>query len=304
VLAEGIFIIKLMQVAVFGRHIKEQDQVFVSEMLQVLNEEGVSCYILQSLYDELSENTPLETTYELFNSHLEFKIRKFDCAIVLGGDGTILQAITYIRDAPVPILGINLGRMGFLAYVEKKRIREAILLLKSGQYSIDERSMLYLESTPSVFGEIPFALNDFTLLKRDTSSMITINTFVNGDYLNSYWADGIILATPTGSTGYSLSCGGPIIFPNSSSFVLTPVAPHNLNVRPIVISDASVISFEVEGRADHFICTLDSRFELVNAQHQLAIRKNDFPVRLIRFVDTTFLSTMRQKLNWGQDVRN
>ena len=194
--------------------------------------------------------------------------------------------------------------MGFLAFVEKKRIKEAIHLLSTGQYSLDQRTTIYLESTPSLFGDIPFALNDFTLLKRDTSSMITINTFVNGDFLNSYWADGIILATPTGSTGYSLSCGGPIIFPDSGNFVLTPVAPHNLNVRPIVISDASVISFEVEGRADNFICTLDSRFELITASNQLAIRKNDFTIKLVRFEDTSFLSTMRQKMNWGQDIRN
>jgi NAD+ kinase len=293
-----------MQVAVFGKHIKEQDLTIVNDLLEVLGEEGANIFVLKSLYEELDLKLPVHAKYSVFDSHLDFKVRKIDCAIVMGGDGTILQAITYIRDADVPILGINLGRMGFLAYVEKKRLREAIQLLKAGRYTIDERSMIYLESTPHIFGDTPFALNDFTLLKRDTSSMITIHAYVNGDYLNSYWADGIILATPTGSTGYSLSCGGPIIFPNSSNFVLTPVAPHNLNVRPIVISDASVISFEVEGRAEHFISTLDSRFELVGANHQLAIRKNDFNIKLIRFEDTTFLGTMRQKLNWGQDVRN
>jgi NAD+ kinase len=293
-----------MQVAVFGKHIKEQDFTIVNELLEVLGEEGANIFVLKSLYDEMDLKLPEHAKYSIFDSHLDFKVRKIDCAIVMGGDGTILQAITYIRDADVPILGINLGRMGFLAYVEKKRLRDAIKQLKAGRYTLDERSMIYLESTPHIFGDTPFALNDFTLLKRDTSSMITIHAFVNGDYLNSYWADGIILATPTGSTGYSLSCGGPIVFPNSASFVLTPVAPHNLNVRPIVISDASVISFEVEGRAEHFISTLDSRFELVGAQHQLAIRKNDFDMKLIRFEDTTFLGTMRQKLNWGQDVRN
>jgi NAD+ kinase len=164
--------------------------------------------------------------------------------------------------------------------------------------------MLYLESSPGLFGDIPFALNDCTLLKRDTSSMITIHTFVNGDYLNTYWADGIIIATPTGSTGYSLSCGGPVIFPDSSNLVITPVAPHNLNLRPIVLSDESVISFEIEGRADNFICTLDSRFELINAHHQLAVRKNDFSVRLVLLQDMTFLHTIREKLAWGTDIRN
>lgn len=293
-----------MQVAVFGKQIKDQDIHVVKDLVETLAEAGVNVYMLKSLHDEVKDSLTQFPGLHTFDSHLEFRVRKFDCAIVLGGDGTILMAITYIRDAEVPILGINLGRMGFLAYVEKKKLQEAVRLLRAGQYTLDQRSMLYLESTPQVFGETPFALNDFTLLKRDTSSMITIHAYVNGDYLNSYWADGIILATPTGSTGYSLSCGGPIIFPNSANFVLTPVAPHNLSVRPIVISDASVISFEVEGRADHFICTLDSRFELVSAQHQLAIRKNDHAVKLIRFENTTFLNTMRDKLNWGQDVRN
>ena len=194
--------------------------------------------------------------------------------------------------------------MGFLASIEKRFIEESILKLRRGQFTIEERSTLYLESSPQLFGDIPFALNDFTVLKRDTSSMITIHTFLNGDYLNSYWADGIIMATPTGSTGYSLSCGGPVIFPDSGNFVLTPVAPHNLNVRPIVLSDESIISFEIEGRADNFICTLDSRFEIINAQHQLAVRKNDFPIRLVQLLDSTFLNTIREKLAWGADIRN
>ncbi len=293
-----------MQVAVFGRQIKDDDFTVVNELLETLAEEGVNVYVQHDLYREMGNKLPEHGRYAILESHLDFKVRKIDCAIVLGGDGTILQAVTYIRDADVPILGINLGRMGFLAYVERKRLREAVKLLRAGQYSIDARTMLYLESTPAIFGEIPFALNDFTVLKRDTSSMITIHAYVNGDYLNSYWADGLIISTPTGSTGYSLSCGGPIIFPDSANFVLTPVAPHNLNVRPMVISDVSVISLEVEGRADHFICTLDSRFELVTSQHQLALRKNDFTTKLIRFEDTTFLSTMRTKLNWGQDIRN
>lgn len=164
--------------------------------------------------------------------------------------------------------------------------------------------MLYLESNPPIFGDMPYALNDCTLLKRDTSSMITIRTFLNGDFLNSFWADGIIISTPTGSTGYSLSCGGPVIFPDSANFVLTPVAPHNLNVRPIVLSEDSVISFELEGRSENFICTLDSRFELIGAHQQIAVRKNDFPARLIQLEGESFLKTIREKLAWGADIRN
>jgi NAD+ kinase len=155
-----------------------------------------------------------------------------------------------------------------------------------------------------LFGDTRFALNDFTILKRDTSSMITIHTYINGSYLNTYWADGIIVATPTGSTGYSLSCGGPIIFPNSDNFVITPVATHNLNVRPVVISDDSIISFDVEGRAENFLCTLDSRFETITSAHQLAVRKNDFSIKLVQLHDYGFMDTMRDKLAWGQDSRN
>ena len=154
-------------------------------------------------------------------------------------------------------------------------------MVVNGRFYIGQRRTLYLESDPPLFGDMPFALNDFTILKRDTSSMISIHCFVNGDYLNTYWADGLILSTPTGSTGYSLSCGGPIVFPDSNNFVLTHVAPHNLNVRPLVLSDNSVIAFEVEGRADNFLCTLDSRFEVITSKHQIAIRRGDFDIKLM-----------------------
>jgi NAD+ kinase len=171
-------------------------------------------------------------------------------------------------------------------------------------YTVESRVMLYLETDRDIFGDMRYALNDFTLHKRDTSSMITIHTFINGDFLTSYWADGLIISTPTGSTGYSLSCGGPIVFPNSGNFVITPVAPHNLNVRPIVISDASVISFEIEGRSTNFLCTLDSRYETVTAEYQLAVRKCDFKTKLIQLDNFSFLKTIHEKLTWGKDTRN
>ena len=226
------------------------------------------------------------------------------CLLSLGGDGTILQAVTLVRDSKVPILGINMGRLGFLASIEKKLIPDAIYQLVNGSYEVEERSLLKLDSTENLFGEIPIALNDFTILKRDNSSMITIHTYINGDFLNSYWADGLIVASPTGSTGYSLSCGGPIIFPDSSSLVITPVAPHNLNVRPIIIPDHSVLTFEVEGRSENFLCTLDSRKEIIHSRHQLAIRKCEYTVRLIQLQPVSFLKTIHTKLNWGLDQRN
>lgn len=293
-----------MQVVVFGKQFKDKDLAYVQELFDALHAEGITAYIYTPYLNDLAGKVNFKGHYAPFDDYRDFLVHRIDCIIVMGGDGTMLNAVTLVRDAGVPLLGINLGRMGFLATIEKKYIRQSVEKLKRGQYLIEERVMLYLESHPGVFGDMPFALNDCTLLKRDTSSMITIHAFLNGDYLNSYWADGIIIATPTGSTGYSLSCGGPIVFPRSGNFVLTPVAPHNLNVRPIVISDESVISFEIEGRGESFICTLDSRFELIGTQHQLAVRKNDFQLRLVQLQDITFLNTIREKLGWGEDVRN
>ncbi|MCL4165850.1 UNVERIFIED_CONTAM: hypothetical protein GTU68_064703, partial [Idotea baltica] len=209
-------------------------------------------------------------------------MKSADYVITLGGDGTILQAISLIGESCTPIVGVNLGRLGFLASIDSEQLIPAIDAIIAGKYKIKERSMLHLESNLPLFDEAPFALNDFTLHKRDTSSMITINTFVNGEFLTAYWADGLIVSTPTGSTGYSLSCGGPIIMPSSGNIVITPVAPHNLNVRPIILSDSSVISFEIEARSNAFMCSMDSRFEVISYEHQLAIRKCNFPTRLVQ----------------------
>ncbi len=293
-----------MQIVVFSKQLKDKDIPAVQEFFDILHEEGINAYLNEPFFTKAKEKLTLQQDVGKFAGYIDFRMRKFDYVITLGGDGTILNAITEIRDSGVPILGINLGRLGFLADIEKTQIKSAINLLQKGMYKIDERRLLYLESNLPLHGDIPFALNDCTLLKRDTSSMITIHTYVNGAYLNSYWADGIIISTPTGSTGYSLSCGGPIIFPGSGNFIITPVAPHNLNVRPIVIPDTSVISFEVEGRTDNFLCTMDSRFETVTSDHQLAVRKCDFTINLIQLENQSFLKTIRGKLAWGVDNRN
>lgn len=293
-----------MQVVVYGKQIKDQDIPYVQALFDALQENGINVYVFSEFLPLILGKVSFKKDVGLFEGFLDFAVKKLDYFITLGGDGTILSAVTHVRNSGVPIMGINLGRLGFLASIEKKRIREAIELMIQGRFSIDERSLLHLESDPPLFGELPFALNDFTILKRDTSSMITIHTYVNGAYLSSYWADGIIVATPTGSTGYSLSCGGPIVFPDSGNFVLTPVAPHNLSVRPIVLSDNAVISFDVEGRTENFLCTLDSRFESITSQHQIAIRKNNFLVKLLQLPDESFLKTIRNKLAWGADTRN
>lgn len=293
-----------MQVVIYGKLFKDRDIPYVQSLFDVLVEEDINAFVFAPYLKQLKDKIKFKKDVGVFEGYLDFKTRKFDFVVTLGGDGTILSASSEIRDSNVPIMGINLGRLGFLASIEKRRIREAIVLMKRGMYTIDERKMLHLESNFPIFGDVRFALNDCTLLKRDTSSMITIHTYINGAFLNSYWADGIIIATPTGSTGYSLSCGGPIIFPNSGNFVITPVAPHNLNVRPIVISDNSVVSFEIEGRAEAFLCTLDSRFETVTSDYQLAVRKSDCTVKLVQLHEGSFLKTIREKLAWGKDSRN
>ncbi|TNE51874.1 MAG: NAD kinase [Bacteroidetes bacterium] len=293
-----------MQVVVFGKQYKEKDLPYIQALFDALHQGGITTYIYAPYLESLIGKVNFKGPYAPFDGYRDFLVHRIDFVVVLGGDGTMLQAVTVVRDAGVPMLGINLGRLGFLASTEKHFIELSIRKLLDGHYTVNERTMLYLESAPALFGEIPFALNDCTLLKRDTSSMITIHTFLNGDYLNSYWADGIIISTPTGSTAYSLSCGGPIVLPNSGNFVITPVAPHNLNLRPIVLSDKSILSFEIEGRAENFICTLDSRFELITAAHQLAVRRNDFCIKLVQLQDESFLQTLREKLTWGTDLRN
>ncbi len=293
-----------MQVVVFGKVFKEKQLPYVQELFDVLQDAGIVVFVYKKYLRQIKDQVKFKSDVGVFEGYLDFSTRKFDFIITLGGDGTILDAATEVRDSGIPILGINAGRLGFLASTEKTFIKGAIELLQRGMYTIEERSLLKLESNIPLFGDLPFALNDCTLLKRDTSSMIVIHAYVNGAYLGSYWADGIIVSTPTGSTGYSLSCGGPIVFPGSGNFVITPVAPHNLNVRPIVISDSSVVSFEVEGRADSFLCTLDSRFENVGSNHQLAVRKADFKVRFIQLQNRSFLRTLQNKMGWARDNRN
>lgn len=293
-----------MQVVVYSQYLKEGDLPYVQHLFDALAANGIVAYVNAPYLQELQGKIAFQTNVGVFEGYLDFRVRELDFVITLGGDGTILAAATLIRDMGVPILGINLGRLGFLATVGKDQIAAAISLLARGEYSVGERSTLRLESDPPLFNDMPFALNDFTILKRDTSSMITIHAFVNGAYLNTYWADGLVVATPTGSTGYSLSCGGPIVFPDSNNFVLTPVAPHNLNVRPLVIADSATISFEVEGRAENFLCTLDSRHEIITSVNKIAIRRGDFPVKVVQLLDDSFLDTMRKKLNWGVDLRN
>jgi len=222
----------------------------------------------------------------------------------LGGDGTLLDTVTLVRDKNIPVLGINFGRLGFLASLGKENLDSLVQALATRSYVVDQRTLIHMDANIPLFGDTPYGLNEFAIHKRDTSSMIKIHTYLNGEFLNTYWADGLIVATPTGSTGYSLSCNGPVVFPESGSFVITPVAPHNLNVRPIIVPDNNIISFELEGRTDQFICTLDSRKEFVDRNVQLAVKKENFTISLVRLPEKNFLQTLREKLAWGFDTRN
>jgi NAD+ kinase len=224
--------------------------------------------------------------------------------ISLGGDGTLLDTVSLVRDKNIPVLGINFGRLGFLASIGKEELSLAVTALVNRTFVVDKRSLIHLDANKVLFDKVPYGLNEFAIHKTDTSPMIKIHTYLNGEFLNTYWADGLIVATPTGSTGYSLSCGGPVIFTDSASFVITPVAPHNLNVRPIVVPDNHIISFEIEGRADHFICALDARKEIVDKSVQLAVRRESFTLSLVRLNENNFLQTLRNKLSWGLDTRN
>lgn len=293
-----------MRIAVYSRLLKPDDIAYVQAVFDNLHRWKVDIYIHENYVSEIREKINYSGTFQTFTSCEDLKAGSVELLISLGGDGTILDTLSFIKDSNIPIAGVNLGRLGFLSSIDKNMIAEAIEALIHGNYELDERTVLHLESNIPVFNGLNYAINDCTISKRDTSSMIVVHTYINGEFLNSYWADGLIISTPTGSTGYSLSCGGPIIFPNSGNFVITPIAPHNLTMRPMVIPDDAVLSFEIEGRGEYFLCTLDSRFEPVTKKHRLAVKKADFTINVARLFERNFLTTLRDKLGWGIDSRN
>jgi len=292
-----------MKVAIYSRVIDFDQQSEIQQMMDELVRENVEPVIYQPFFEKIKASSQLPSRYSVFAESKDLD-DSIDFLISLGGDGTLLDTITLVRDKNIPVLGINFGRLGFLASLGRDELHSAVQSLVKRTMIIDKRSLIHLDADKSLFGDVPYALNEFAIHKTDTSPMIKIHTYLNGEFLNTYWADGLIVATPTGSTGYSLSCSGPIVFPESSSFVITPVAPHNLNVRPLVVPDNNIISFEIEGRADQFICALDSRKEIVDKNVQLAVRREDFKINLVRLNENNFLQTLRNKLSWGLDTRN
>lgn len=293
-----------MKVAIYSRGVDLDQEQSLNDLIAELQKHDITIYIYAEIIKKFNLVTASDKpSFITFDSSADLH-NNIDCLISLGGDGTVLDAITLVGDTLIPILGINYGRLGFLATISKDELSIMVEALVNRSYVIDKRSLLHIDSSLPIFQGLPFALNEFAIHKRDTSPMIKIHTYLNGEFLNSYWADGLIIATPTGSTGYNMSCNGPILFPDSSSFVITPVAPHNLNVRSVVVPDSSVISFEIEGRTEELICALDARKEIVPITIQIAVKKESFCVHFIRLNENSYLTTLRTKLTWGLDKRN
>ena len=292
-----------MHIAIYNRAFDDEDVILFQQLIDLLTRYEISMVFYEDLLYRLKSKVTIPEKYEVFSDQNPLS-SKIKFIFSLGGDGTMLDVVKFVGDKNIPILGINLGRLGFLASTLATELEFAVESLVKGSYILDPRTLIHLDTSTSLFLDAPFALNEFSIHRKDSSSLIKIHTYLNGEFLCTYWADGLIVSTPTGSTGYSLSCGGPVIFPQANSFVITPVAPHNLNVRPIIVSDKSVISFEIEGRAEHFLCTLDARSESIDNTVSLAVRKENFMIQLIRLEGQNFLNTLRTKLFWGIDHRN
>lgn len=294
-----------MKVAVFGRFYNETTTISVERLFDYLLLKNADAYIETEFFNLIKKEAPNFDDYKSFKT-FDTLDKSFDFLVSVGGDGTILRAITYVKDMDIPIVGINTGRLGFLATIQVNQIENAIQNIIDGKYKISERSLLSVETTPSnnEISSLNFALNEVAVSRKNTTSMITVETYLNGEYLTSYWSDGLIVSTPTGSTGYSLSCGGPVITPDTNSFVLAPIAPHNLSARPLIIPDSTEIQLKVEGREESHLISLDSRIATLENGTIIKIKKADFKIKMIDLLDESFLDTLRKKLLWGEDRRN
>lgn len=292
-----------MNIAIYSKVFKKDHLPYLPELLHALHHLGYGIFVyepyLKSFYKQISNLPPLQS----FKSHIDL-VNSTDLLISIGGDGTLLDTVHYVKDSGIPVAGVNMGRLGFLADIHKEEVQQLVNAIHTHNYTIEERTLMHVDTSKDVFGDVNYGLNELTLHKTDSSSMIIVHTYLNGEFLNSFWADGLIACTPTGSTAYSLSCGGPIVFPIANTFVLTPVAPHNLNARPMIIPDNTILSFEVETRAKHFLCSIDSRYKKVDRDFKLAIRKESFQFKLLRMPESSYIKTLRQKLMWGEDTRN
>ncbi|PKP04016.1 MAG: NAD kinase [Bacteroidetes bacterium HGW-Bacteroidetes-9] len=292
-----------MKIALFGKSFADDRFFYFQQLVEKLEESAISIMIYAPFYDYVKSKAVFTKTPGIFNDHHQLP-GVADFMFSIGGDGTMLDAISLIRDSGLPLMGINLGRMGFLSSISKNEIGQAVDAILRSEYSLNKRSLLSVETKGNLFGELNYAMNELTINKKDSGSMILLHVYINDLLLNSYWADGLIISTPTGSTAYSLSCNGPIITPDSENFVITPIAPHNLTVRPVVIPDKSVIKIKVDGRMSQYLAGLDSRSAIIDSSTELLVRKASFCVNLVQRTNDNFFTTIRQKLLWGHDIRN
>ncbi|MBJ09872.1 MAG: NAD kinase [Flavobacteriales bacterium] len=292
-----------MRIAIYGNPFNPVKAKYVQHLIYKLEENNVPIIIEHQFHDFLIDHVQFKKDIEIFDTPKELQ-ENADILLSIGGDGTLLNTITLVRDSGIPVLGINTGRLGFISSVSTDQIDNAINQLFKKEYTLEKRTLLQLDTDNQLFGETNFALNEVTVLKKDTSSMIRIHAFLDDEFLNSYWADGLIVATPTGSTGYSLSCGGPIVVPGTENFIIAPIAPHNLNVRPVIVSEDRVLKLKVEDRDELALVALDSRSRAIDPTLELTIRKTDFKVNLIKLHSQSFIATIREKLMWGKDKRN
>lgn len=294
-----------MKVAIFGQYYQNDTRPIIRDIIVFFEANQVEMVIEKEFLTNLYKEDMVQKEYKTFSKHTDLD-SSFDIMISIGGDGTILRAAAFVRDLGIPILGVNAGRLGFLAKVQKEDIETFLQIVLEKKYTISERTVLGLQTSPknTKIDDLSFAMNEVTVNRKDTTSMITIETYLNGEYLNSYWADGLIISTPTGSTGYSLSCGGPVLTPEVKSLVITPIAPHNLTARPLVIPDDTEIELHVSGREENYLVSLDSRTESASNNTVLKIKKRSFTIKMVEIPNETFLKTLRNKLLWGQDKRN
>jgi len=291
-----------MKIAIHGRTFNNDAIPFIQEMFDNLKSRESEILVFKSFSGFLDKVGIKYGSASIYSHHEE--LEDTDFLFSIGGDGTFLESVTFAGPQQIPLLGINTGRLGFLATTPREKILQAIDSIYKHTYKFEERTLIHVDSDIDLFNGVNFALNEFAILKRDTSSMIVVHTYINGEYLNSYWADGLIISTPTGSTGYSLSCGGPLVMPSTNNFIISPVSPHNLNVRPMIVSDSSVLSFEIEARNKNFLISLDSRSKSVPVKTKLTVRREKFKAKIVELEGYNYFQTLRNKLNWGLDLRN
>ena len=294
-----------MKVAIYGQFYHENSEKYIALLLDVLQANGIEVIIEKNFFNLISKNNKTGASYTQCPV-FETLDKSYDFFFSIGGDGTILRSITFVKNLGIPIVGINTGRLGFLATIQKEEIKDSVAKILNKEYSISQRGLITISTVPknNDIADCNFALNEIAISRRNTSAMIKIEAHLNEEHLTSYWSDGLIIATPTGSTGYSLSCGGPVIDPENNNFILTPIAPHNLNVRPLVVSDDTTISLKVSGREDSFFVSLDSRITTITNDTVITLRKADFKINIIQLKNNSFLKTLRKKLLWGEDKRN